>query len=384
MEAMVTRLHLRRQAARAQWDDSHSSQLHVQRSVDFSLFFFSNQAEAETPQILGGEAYYLEKETALWADRNGFKAIWTPERHFQSFGASYPNPVVLSAALAAITKRVQIRAGSVVLPLHHPIRVAEDWALVDQISAGRVGIALASGWHQGDFVLAPGRFEERRDIFLDYLHKLRRLWAGETVSFPIDGGKEHHIKTYPQPVQGSIPLWITTSGRRETWLLAGELGLNILTGIQEPEALRADIAAYRNARLENGFDPEKGIVTLMIHTFLAKETEEARAKAREPLKRYFRAFISQREVNQTLKVGSHSFSPNDLENLVDKAVDDFYRDNSLIGDIASCALLVKKFRSMGIDEIACLINFGLDAVHILEGLNYLGDVKTQFDNERQS
>ena len=71
--------------------------------------------------------------------RNGFKAVWTPERHFHAFGGLYPNPAVTSAAVAAITTRVRVRAGSVVLPLHNPIRVAEEWAVVDNLSQGRVG-----------------------------------------------------------------------------------------------------------------------------------------------------------------------------------------------------------------------------------------------------
>ena len=66
------------------------------------------------------------------------------------------------AAVAAITKRVQIRSGSVVLPLHNPIRVAEEWAVVDNLSGGRVGLSFASGWHAGDFALMPGNFKDRK------------------------------------------------------------------------------------------------------------------------------------------------------------------------------------------------------------------------------
>src|SRR6185295_17743730 len=101
-------------------------------------------------------------EGAKFADRNGFAAVWTPERHFHAFGGLYPNPSVTSAAIAAITQRVKIRAGSVVLPLHHPLRVAEEWAVVDNLSNGRVGLAFASGWHSIDFVLAPQNYADRK------------------------------------------------------------------------------------------------------------------------------------------------------------------------------------------------------------------------------
>ncbi len=108
--------------------------------MDFSLFYFASAA-----QTAAEDSYRLLIEGAKFADRHGFKAVWTPERHFHSFGGLFPNPSLTSAAIAAITERVQIRAGSVVLPLHHPVRVAEEWAVVDNLSNGRVGISFASG-----------------------------------------------------------------------------------------------------------------------------------------------------------------------------------------------------------------------------------------------
>src|SRR5205807_362890 len=81
-------------------------------------------------------------EAARFADTHDFAAIWLPERHFTFMGSLYPNPAVLHAALARETKRLRLRAGSVVLPLHDPIRVAEEWAVVDNLSAGRAGAHL--------------------------------------------------------------------------------------------------------------------------------------------------------------------------------------------------------------------------------------------------
>ena len=98
------------------------------RPVTFSLFYFAAGEEA------AHDGYRLLLDSARFADRHGFEAVWTPERHFHAFGGAYPNPSVTGAALAAITEHVGIRAGSVVLPLHSPIRVAEEWGVVDNIS----------------------------------------------------------------------------------------------------------------------------------------------------------------------------------------------------------------------------------------------------------
>jgi hypothetical protein len=136
----------------------HSSKPPVHSNgPEFSLFYFGNDNQVEPQQ-----RYELLFEGARFADREGFSAVWTPERHFHAFGGMYPNPAMTSAALAAITTRVQIRAGSCVLPLHHPIRAAEDWAVVDNISQGRVGVSFAAGWQPNDFVMAPEAFASRK------------------------------------------------------------------------------------------------------------------------------------------------------------------------------------------------------------------------------
>ncbi len=141
--------------------------------LDFSLFYFASNGSSDGGSA--ADAYRLLVDGARFADRHGFAAVWTPERHFHAFGGLFPNPSV-AAALATITERVQLRAGSCVLPLHNPIRVAEEWALVDNLSRGRVGISFAAGWRADDFVMAPSNFAERAAVLRRDVEVLRRLW----------------------------------------------------------------------------------------------------------------------------------------------------------------------------------------------------------------
>src|ERR671914_821109 len=145
--------------------------------MDLSVMFFGSD-DASGP---GRHSAKYEDILAIAAeaDRLGFAAVWTPERHFQQVGQVFPSPPVLGAALAVATERIEIRAGSVVLPLHHPLRVVEDWAVVDNLSRGRVGISVATGWHSTDFVLAPDHYADRRGRALRDIPLLRRPWAGE-------------------------------------------------------------------------------------------------------------------------------------------------------------------------------------------------------------
>src|SRR5918912_3427854 len=174
----------------------------VSRGVKFGLYFFSDDGSKGS-----ADKYRLLIESAKFADAHGFSAVWTPERHFQAFGGLYPNPSVLSAALAMITERIDTRARSVALPLHKPLRVAEEWSVVDNLSKGRVGISFASGWHADDFVFFPDKYENRKEIMFRDIETIRRLWAGETLKFQSVGGREVELRILPRPVQPKLPVW---------------------------------------------------------------------------------------------------------------------------------------------------------------------------------
>src|SRR6266851_5085523 len=131
---------------------------HSHMDMEFGLIFF---ASSEAPH--SGDRYRLVIDSAKIADRHGFSSIWIPERHFTRDGWLYPNPAVLQAAIARETSQIHLRAGSVVMPLHNPIRVAEEWAMVDNLSGGRVGISFASGWHPNDFALFPENYDRRQE-----------------------------------------------------------------------------------------------------------------------------------------------------------------------------------------------------------------------------
>ena len=187
--------------------------------MDFSLFYFAADAGERTR-----DRYRLLLEGAKFADTHGFAAVWTPERHFHAFGGLYPNPAVTSAAVAAVTERVEIRAGSVVLPLHNPIRVAEEWSVVDNLSNGRVGLSFASGWHANDFVLAPENFDDRRELMAAGIETIRALWRGESVPARSGDGRDIEVAMFPPPVQREPPIWITAGGSPATFEMAGRDG----------------------------------------------------------------------------------------------------------------------------------------------------------------
>jgi natural product biosynthesis luciferase-like monooxygenase protein len=337
------------------------------KNMDFSLLYFANEAgNGQT------DKYRLLIEGAKFADEHEFAAVWTPERHFHAFGAIFPNASVTSAAVAMVTKRIQIRAGSVVLPLHHPLRIVEEWSVVDNLSNGRVAISFASGWHDRDFAFAPENYKNRKEIMFDGIETVRKLWRGEPLLCRTGAGAEAEIMTFPQPVQKELPVWITAAGNPETFRKAGELGANLLTHLlgQSLEDLALKIRIYRAARMEH--HDGDGKVALMLHTFVGKDLDSVRATVRNPFCDYLK---SSRDLLKSLgSDGSgdgmdlRNVPEQDLDSLAQRAFDRYFTRCGLLGTPESCQPLIHQLKSIGVDEVACLIDFGVDHGLVIDNL----------------
>ncbi|TSC24491.1 MupA/Atu3671 family FMN-dependent luciferase-like monooxygenase [Corallococcus sp. Z5C101001] len=346
------------------------------RDLDFSLFFFAN-SEHRTQQQ---DKYRLLLDAVKFADTHGFSAVWTPERHFHDFGGLYPNPSVLAAALATLTQHVRIRAGSIVLPLHNPIRVAEDWSVVDNLSQGRAGISLATGWQANDFVLAPENYADRKQVMVQGLQTLRELWSGGALHLKDPNGADVEVTLRPKPLQPRLPIWLTAAGNPETFELAGRLGANILTHLlgQSLEQLRDKFRVYREAWERHGHGPGGGHITLMMHTFVGADRDSVRDTVRGPFLDYLRtSFDLMKRLAQSLGQGEDAqrLGEKDLDALLSRAFDRYFEQSGLFGTPESCHAMIEQLEELGVDEVACLIDFGIDPGTVLKGLEQLNTLR---------
>ncbi|MBS0237569.1 MAG: LLM class flavin-dependent oxidoreductase [Proteobacteria bacterium] len=357
--------------------------------IDFSLFYFAADSNEAAGNANG--RYRLLLEGAKFADDNGFSAIWTPERHFHPFGGLYPNPAVTGAAVAAVTRRIAIRAGSVVLPLHSPLRIAEEWSVVDNLSNGRVGLSFASGWHVRDFALQPQNYKNRRELFARGIETVKALWRGEAIE-TIDGdGQTVEVKTFPPPVQKEPKLWVTASSHPDTFALAGRLGANILTNllVMKPEQFVENVAVYRKAWAEAGH-AGAGTVTLMLHTFVGANEEEVRRKVRGPFIEYLKTStdlvakmrweltpFAKRDDRDTSdpRMALADLQPEELDAIMEHAFARYFETAGLFGTPASCVDKIEKLKAYGVDEIACLIDFGISTEEVLANLPHLDELR---------
>jgi natural product biosynthesis luciferase-like monooxygenase protein len=355
------------------------------RGMEFSVYYWGND------DLPGPAKYELLLEGAKFADQNGFCAVWTPERHFHAFGGPYPNPSVTGAAAAAITKNIGVRAGSIVAPLHHPARIAEEWAIIDNLTNGRAGLAFASGWQPDDFVLRPENTPPaNRQALFDALDQVRRLWRGEAVEFPRKDGTPFAVTTQPRPVSKEVEVWVTTAGNPETWRDAGKAGANVLTHLlgQSIAEVADKVKLYRAALTEAGHDPKRHKVTLMLHTYLAADRETAREVAREPMKAYLRsaaalikqyawafpAFKKPQGAANPMDIDLGSLAPDELEAILDFAFLRYFDDSGLFGTVEDAVKRVEELKAIDIDEVACLIDYGIPTAVVLEGLKPVADV----------
>jgi probable F420-dependent oxidoreductase len=176
------------------------------QKVRFGLWFdFRNPPQWRRPY---DDIYAETIEQIAWAEGLGYDSAWLSEHHFAPDGYS-PSPVVIAAAIAMKTKRMRIGTNVLLLPLYHPVRLAEDCATVDILSRGRFELGVGLGYRVNEFAGYGIPYNERAGRTNEGLEIIRRLWEGETVTFH---GKYYHVegaRIEPPPVQRPRPpIWV--------------------------------------------------------------------------------------------------------------------------------------------------------------------------------
>jgi alkanesulfonate monooxygenase SsuD/methylene tetrahydromethanopterin reductase-like flavin-dependent oxidoreductase (luciferase family) len=343
---------------------------------------------------LGDDGFTLLTEAARFADRNGFRALWLLSEESNGRSRTCASSAVMGAAVAVLTERIDIR-GTVAFQLQNPVRLAEEWSVVDNLSHGRAAIAFV--W-PGPLGPPPSLVEGGCDenAFLKVAGQVQGLWRGDSMNFPGVDGKEVRVKTLPRPVKTPLPLWVLArdpDGGR----LAAELsaGLLIDLRIASPQDLTAIIQTYRQTPAPRGDStitpgPE-GRVAAVVPTFVSVDGEKS-AMAQSFAETSVPGPIGSRSWGRTLPACSglslvhdpedptalHEHeaaaagSPGAPARSVESAND--IQARILCGTPDQCIEKIMYLKGLGIDEIACWIDFGLDHGSILSGFDGLRQV----------
>jgi natural product biosynthesis luciferase-like monooxygenase protein len=346
-------------------------------AMRFSFLFFSDVRK----DISAAEKYRFMRDVTVFGDRAGFEAVYIPERHVDEFGAVYANSAVVAAYLIPQTTRIRFRTAGISLPLHHPAEVAEWWAMNDNLSGGRVDLGFGSGWSKPDFIFAPDAYDNRRAICAERIEIVRELWRGGAVRFPGPGGVDIPIRIQPTPVQKELNVWLLVTQNDEAFAYAGRQGYNIFTMLYgiDLDRLARKIELYRRAREEAGLDPHAGTVSLMLHTLLHRSRETVRRAVEQPFKAYIASSL---EGHVAAGLTSGAAAPADAPitgaaekaKMLDYAYERYVSTGALFGDVDDVRPMVDRAMACGVDEIACLVDFGVDYALVKESFGYLEDL----------
>src|SRR5258706_1460030 len=226
-------------------------------------------------------------EQALWevdfAERHGFESVWVTEHHFSGYG-SIGVPSVYAAGIAQRTKRIRIGYAVAVVPLHHPLRLAEEISWVDHLSEGRVAVGVGPGFSPFEFGGFGVPVDERHARFVEGFDVLWRALAEPEIMFE---GKRLAIR--PRPYTRPHPPFYWASTADESLRKAGAEGMPILFGLESVAQLTERLERYRSIRATAGvsddaIDREIGEMYVLRRIYVADTDAEALREVQEPLR----------------------------------------------------------------------------------------------------
>jgi len=254
--------------------------------MKFGMLQLFENPEGRTEKEIGDEQF----ELMVRAEEFGFDSLWPAEHHFSEYGYC-ATPVVTLAAVAARTQRIRLGTGVVVLPLNHPIRVAEDYAMLDLLSNGRVDLGVGRGYQPHEFAGFSVDQSRSRDMFRESVEIIQKSWTEERFSYDGEFYQIRDLSVRPKPLQKPHPpLWMASLSP-ETFQICGEYGYNLMCApvfgfdVNRGGAL---IEEYREALRQHGRDPADHEIAGLVMTYVADESQDAERDFSGPVMWYFK------------------------------------------------------------------------------------------------
>ena len=221
--------------------------------MDFGLFFLMQRDEAWSEQ----RVYDAALEQMLAAEPMGYHSVWIAEHHFNDYGLC-PTPPVLASFLAARTRTLRLGMGVSLLPLHHPIDLAEQLAVLDVVSGGRLDVGIGRGGTLQDYQTFQSDREDSRARVEEGIALIQQCWSGQPFDFRGRFHSAERLHVRPRPVQAPHPPLFVACNSEDSVLSAARLGLPTLTSFFTPmaEVLRRQ-PLYRETAAAAGYTKEE-------------------------------------------------------------------------------------------------------------------------------
>lgn len=277
---------------------------------------------------------------AKLADELGYEAIWVAEHHFHEYGV-VPNPAIVLAALAQETRRLRLGSAISILTFHDAKTVAENYAMVDQLSGGRLNLGVGSGYLAHEFSGYGIDLASKRERFEENLSIVKRLLSGERVSFHGKYTSIDEVQLNVLPLQDKIPVYVAISNKDAAKSI-GNQGDRMLTmpysSYGGSEEIGEVFRNYCEGRKASGVPLTESMAPVCLHTHVAETDEQARRNVQEAFDRY---------VKTRLKAGQRYY-----DEMLEKRL-------ILCGSVETVTDRILELQKMGIDHILTLQSFGL-------------------------
>ena len=326
--------------------------------MEFGYFTLSDNHYAGHPRT--AEQFIVEiREQAIYADKLGMHSAWIGEHHFDSLGVN-SCPHVLLASIVPVTTRIRLAPAVTVLPLHHPLRAAEEWATLDLLSDGRVDFAVGRGYDRREY----------QPFGADYMNSLEVLDEGCAViqkAWGSPGPWSHKGRFFdipemtitPRPVQKPVPIYMACFSKA-SMEIAARRGLNIIFAPFAAAMTFGDLAgavsAYRDACAAAGTRPGRAMCSYFIHIADKPEEEDY---GREALMKYFREAVLPAIKQEPGKTPPTMLYFNRIVEILQGMRKEHLTDKSiLLGSPEAIVESLRKAERAGIAEVILYFNYG--------------------------
>ena len=279
------------------------------------------------------------------AESLGFDTIWTHEHHSQAM--TYPSPLMALSVLAPHTQRVRLGTNMVLLPLYHPLRVAQDAAMVDVLSGGRLILGVSAGYAPDEYDAFGVSLRQRGKRVREGLRLIRAVWREDPVTLEGLDGRLENFSLFPKPIQQPAPPIYVGALANAAIRRAAQWGDGyVLSAGSTLEQIRERADYYRQAVRDLGQDPAQRplAVNRVMHVV---NSQAAKLEAQQFFAEHFLHLYDSwgHEDIQQLGGGAREYEQTSQQHFI-------------IGEAAECLELIHQYAELGIGHIACLMNFG--------------------------
>lgn len=323
--------------------------------MKFAIFALSEQRDG----VKAADIYRRTIDQAVAAEELGFDAIWLAEHHFTRYGLNNSIPV-LGAAIAEHTSTIRIGSGIAVLPFHDPRRVAEDYAMLDVLSGGRLDFGCGRGYQPAEFAAFGVSMDEARGRFHESVDIIDGLWRNESFSYHGKYFSFDDLTLYPRPIQSPPPIWLAAVSPA-SFEAAAKSGRPFLSApqITPLPKIRQEYDTYRKLLVKYGWDATDVTLPLQRSVYVGDTEAAARTEPAEGYLWYSR-MNAERMAKQGETIKDYEYYQKAQKNLRQIDYDRLVDDGALLfGTPDTVAEWIQTLRDeLGLNYLICWMNGG--------------------------